>query len=59
MLVTGHSKPLARSAGQARDKRENDDFHYDDGLNPARGIIVALLLSVGMWLLIWALMFGH
>ena len=59
MLATGHSKPLARNAAKAHDNREADDLHYDGGLNPAQGIIVALLLSIGVWLLAWAFIFGH
>ena len=59
MLATGHSKPLARNAAKVHDNRESDDLRYDDGLNLAQGIIVALLLSIGVWLLAWAFVFGN
>lgn len=59
MLATGHSKPLAKGRAKAHDDWETDDLHYDDGLNPAQGIIVAILLSIGAWLLAWAFLFGQ
>jgi hypothetical protein len=59
MLATGHSKPLARGAAKAHDNRKTEWLHYDDGFNPARGIIVAVLLSIGAWMLAWAFLFGH
>ena len=55
MLAAGHSRHLAKGKAEAHDHRHDGErFHYDDGLNPARGIIAAMLLGMALWWLAWA-----
>ena len=59
MLTAGHSKSWAKDEAEARHRREAAErFHYDDGLNPARGIITAIILAIGLWWMAWAFLFG-
>ena len=59
MLAAGHSKARAKDLAEASHHREvSERFHYDDGLNPARGIITAALLAIGLWWMVWAFLFS-
>jgi len=59
MLTAGHSKLWPKGEAQAHDHRKTAErFHYNDGLNAARGIIAATLLSISLWLLAWTFLFS-